>query len=385
MLNDIAMARVDTAFNFNRWVRPICLPSPERCGMAENWKMGPRVGTICTAIGWGALYEKGPGPDHLHEVSVPIIERCKTVLDNIGGSICAGEPQGGRDACQGDSGGPFLCRSERDRSEWYLAGIISHGDGCARADEPGVYTRVSLYLEWIETVIHGPLKEESQPRQLCPGYMCMWGGERCIPAKRRCDGKIHCLGGEDEVNCVFEESVGAPEGNFSSSTVEPQMDEKGPTTVVSFQENLIEEDDPVLPDVLENMPHVAPPSQTISPQTTTTTTTTTPTPTSTTERVAPIDAPKIIDEQTDTEPDPTEPSIVQTTVVSQTTTNDGPSKVNFDWTPPDETTTTESQVVTTQKDTEQTTRPVSTDPNGETRGDFAPKPFQSLTMFECKK
>lgn len=100
-MHDIAMARVDSPFNYNRWVRPICLPSPDRCGMGEHWKMGPKVGTICTAIGWGALYEKGPGPDHLHEVSVPIIERCKSPMDNVGGSICAGEPQGGRDACQG--------------------------------------------------------------------------------------------------------------------------------------------------------------------------------------------------------------------------------------------------------------------------------------------
>lgn len=101
VLHDIAMARVDSPFHFNRWVRPICLPTPDRCGMAENWKLGPKTGTICTAIGWGALYEKGPGPDQLHEVSVPIISRCKSTLDNLGGNLCAGEPQGGRDACQG--------------------------------------------------------------------------------------------------------------------------------------------------------------------------------------------------------------------------------------------------------------------------------------------
>ena len=48
----------------------------------------------------------------------------------------------------GDSGGPLYCQSESEN--FYLAGIISHGEGCARSDSPGVYTRVSAYKDWIE-------------------------------------------------------------------------------------------------------------------------------------------------------------------------------------------------------------------------------------------
>lgn len=51
---------------------------------------------------------------------------------------------------QGDSGGPLLCRNPLNSQQWYLAGIVSHGDGCARKDEPGVYTRVSLFVKWIK-------------------------------------------------------------------------------------------------------------------------------------------------------------------------------------------------------------------------------------------
>lgn len=39
------------------------------------------------------------------------------------------------------------------------------------------------------------------PLQKCPGFVCVWGGNRCIPENRKCNGRVDCLGGEDETNC----------------------------------------------------------------------------------------------------------------------------------------------------------------------------------------
>merc|ERR1712136_670817 len=63
-------------------------------------------------------------------------------------NICAGYEAGGVDACQGDSGGPLVCY-QQDDTNWVLHGITSWGDGCAKARKPGVYTRVSKYISWI--------------------------------------------------------------------------------------------------------------------------------------------------------------------------------------------------------------------------------------------
>jgi len=54
------------------------------------------------------------------------------------------------DTCNGDSGGPVY---DSIRNE--IIGITSYGKGCALDGFPGVYTRVSYYVNWINSIIKG--------------------------------------------------------------------------------------------------------------------------------------------------------------------------------------------------------------------------------------
>ena len=68
--------------------------------------------------------------------------------------MCAGYEEGGRDSCSGDSGGPLVWQPGF-RKSWQLVGVTSWGMLCAVKRKPGVYTRVSVYGDWIRERTQG--------------------------------------------------------------------------------------------------------------------------------------------------------------------------------------------------------------------------------------
>ncbi|XP_055501215.1 transmembrane protease serine 3-like isoform X1 [Leucoraja erinacea] len=150
---DLALIKLERPLAFNDWIQPICLPN--------SGQEFPN-GKSCWISGWGLTSEEADEISlDLREAEVPLIANniCrrpdvyhKRISSRM---ICAGYLQGGVDTCQGDSGGPLACREE---SGWRLVGITSWGAGCANQNKPGVYARVTEYLEWIHQQME---KEES--------------------------------------------------------------------------------------------------------------------------------------------------------------------------------------------------------------------------------
>lgn len=121
----------------------------------------PATGTDTVVAGWGAqnydpLSEEASNPsDQLLEVSLPITDHatCAQLYANAGvdaAQICAGTTAGGKDSCTGDSGGPLAFP---DSPVALQAGVVSFGAGCAVAKQPGVYTRVGAYIDWIDDYV----------------------------------------------------------------------------------------------------------------------------------------------------------------------------------------------------------------------------------------
>ncbi|XP_041843163.1 suppressor of tumorigenicity 14 protein homolog isoform X2 [Melanotaenia boesemani] len=140
---DIALLELSVPLEYTNTIQPICLPSSSHVFPA---------GMSCWITGWGVLREGGQTAQILQKALVKIINDtvCDAVTNNQVTSrmLCSGFLAGGVDACQGDSGGPLACFEESGK--WFQAGIVSWGEGCARRNKPGVYSRVTKLRDWIK-------------------------------------------------------------------------------------------------------------------------------------------------------------------------------------------------------------------------------------------
>ncbi|XP_071539048.1 uncharacterized protein [Panulirus ornatus] len=145
LYNDVAMLTLDRDVDFTQEARPVCLDSSGR----------KYVGQEVTVAGWGSMFEGGPQPSTLYKVKLTVVSnedcRKKYGLAAPGGIIssylCAGTD--GKDSCQGDSGGPLVKFVD---GVWKQVGLVSWGIGCGKGHYPGVYSRVSSFLPWVQRV-----------------------------------------------------------------------------------------------------------------------------------------------------------------------------------------------------------------------------------------
>ncbi|XP_030380037.1 transmembrane protease serine 9 [Scaptodrosophila lebanonensis] len=153
--HDIALLELASPISFTPHIQPSCVSSEK----------GPRnlEHEYATVSGWGWTQEnqaEGERADVLRKATVKIWdnEACERSYHALGKSntisdsqLCAGYENGRIDSCWADSGGPLMSK------EHHLLGVVSTGIGCARPGLPGIYTRVSKYVQWIQNVINGNL------------------------------------------------------------------------------------------------------------------------------------------------------------------------------------------------------------------------------------
>ncbi|XP_008418960.1 coagulation factor IXa isoform X2 [Poecilia reticulata] len=146
--HDIALLYLKEPISFSAAVRPICIGP---MAFIEDLVKQPSPATVS---GWGRTRFMGFTSNILQKVEVPLVDQteCKKSSNERITPVmfCAGFYDVAKDACQGDSGGPHA-KSYRDT--WFLTGIVSWGEECAKEGKYGVYTRVSVYYSWIKNVI----------------------------------------------------------------------------------------------------------------------------------------------------------------------------------------------------------------------------------------
>ncbi|KID77287.1 Trypsin [Metarhizium brunneum] len=109
----------------------------------------PVANSLATIAGWGQVHNDGHPLDQLHKALVHIRarEKCTNESWNATGiedEVCAGGD--GKDTCGGDSGSPLI-----DQGTATIIGITSRSSWYSDCGQyPGLYTRVSSYLDFIQ-------------------------------------------------------------------------------------------------------------------------------------------------------------------------------------------------------------------------------------------
>ncbi|XP_030639723.1 complement C1r-A subcomponent [Chanos chanos] len=151
--NDIALIKLARPLTFNSEVQPLCLPPEGAKYERSGW-----------VSGFGYTEEMSIS-NELRYIVLPLVDQteCRNSFERLkqenipvmpftGNMFCAGLPEGGADTCSGDSGSAFVLK-DRESDRYWVGGIVSWGVQCGEKGRYGVYTRVSHYVGWINTVM----------------------------------------------------------------------------------------------------------------------------------------------------------------------------------------------------------------------------------------
>uniref|UniRef100_A0A8C6ULW8 Zgc:92313 n=1 Tax=Neogobius melanostomus TaxID=47308 RepID=A0A8C6ULW8_9GOBI len=157
---DVALVQLSTPVTWSDYVHPVCLPA--------SGTLFPS-GMMCYVTGWGNIRNDVPlpGVGTLQEVKVPILSQSsceemynlnpKEQIDILYNMICAGYQEGGKDSSccvfisPGRLWGPLMCQMVN--GTWVQAGVVSFGLGCAYANQPGVYSRMTSFSSFIRSTV----------------------------------------------------------------------------------------------------------------------------------------------------------------------------------------------------------------------------------------
>ncbi|XP_034234400.1 serine protease snake-like [Thrips palmi] len=157
--NDIALLRLERSAEMTAYVRPACLNTE---GIIPGSSSKP------LATGWGHTEFADAMPSSIMmKVELPLqpYHVCNDTYRSLVGArlprgildetqLCAGLLAGGKDTCQGDSGGPLQTfTNDEPYCMHHVLGVTSFGKGCGFKEAPGVYSRVSAFVPWIESVV----------------------------------------------------------------------------------------------------------------------------------------------------------------------------------------------------------------------------------------
>ncbi|KAL3270638.1 hypothetical protein HHI36_021169 [Cryptolaemus montrouzieri] len=138
---DIALVMLMKPLKLSQKIQPVKLPKFSNEIPMEN-------GTV---LGWGGTTSGESFSNTLRAVELPVIDKEKCRRSYPKGLVtermfCAADENGGKDSCQGDSGGPFIINGT-------VYGIVSWGFDCGNPDNPGVYTKVPYFVNFINNSI----------------------------------------------------------------------------------------------------------------------------------------------------------------------------------------------------------------------------------------